>query len=140
MPHVIIEYSANVATDDGGPIDIAALVDVLHDAALATGIAPLDALRTRAAARRYYAVADRHPDNMFVAVTARLGAGRSDDDKRRLVEALMASLDGFLGDVQRSMMLSVEYQEIDPTFRINKNNVRPLVAERRGARTGEETR
>ena len=138
MPHVIIEYSANVATDDGGPVDIAALVDVLHDAALATGIAPIDALRTRAVARRYYAVADRHPDNMFVAVTARLGAGRSDDDKRRLVDTLMTTLEGFLGDARATMMLSVEYQEIDPAFRINKNNVRPLVAERRGARTAEE--
>jgi 5-carboxymethyl-2-hydroxymuconate isomerase len=73
---------------------------------------------------------------MFLAVTVRLGAGRSDADKHRLVDALMDRLDELLGDDQRTMMLSVECQEIDPTFRVNKNNLRPLVAERRGDRTG----
>ncbi len=29
-------------------------------------------------------------------------------------------------------MISVEYQEIDPTFRINKNNLRAVIAARRG--------
>lgn len=130
MPHLIIEYSANVAESAGGPVDVSALVEAMHAAALETGIAPIDALRTRAVARHHYAVADRHPDNMFIAVTARLGAGRSDDEKRRLVEALMGALDQHLGDGQRTVMLSVEYQEIDPAFRINKNNLRPLIAAR----------
>lgn len=128
MPHLIVEYSANVADR----ADIAALVDTLHAAALDTGIAALDALRTRAAPREIYAVADRDPDNGFVAVTARLGAGRSDDDKQRFVAALMDALDGFLGDRQQTLMLSVEYQEIDPDLRINKNNLRPVIAERTG--------
>ena len=127
MPHLIIEHSANVAES----IDVTALVDVLHDAALATGIAPLDALRTRAVARDHYAIGDRHPDNAFVAVTARFGAGRCDDDKLRLVEALMTALDDALGDARRTMMLSVEYQEIDPEFRINRNHLRSTIAERR---------
>ena len=75
MPHLILEYSSNVADR----VDIDGLVDAVHDAALATGIAPLDALRTRAVERRYYAIADRHADNAFVALVARLGAGRTDD-------------------------------------------------------------
>ena len=69
MPHLTIEYSANVADH----VDIDRLVGALHDAALATGVAALDALRTRAVRREHYAIADRHPDNAFVAVTARLG-------------------------------------------------------------------
>ncbi len=128
MPHVIIEYSSNVAD----AVDIGGLVGAIHDAALATGIAPLDALRTRAAGREAYAIADRHGDNAFVAVTARLGAGRSDEDKHRLIDALMAALDAHLGDAQRTMMLSVEYQEIDPASRVNKNNLRAVIAEREG--------
>lgn len=120
MPHVIVEHSANVAD----VVDIAALVDAIHDAVLATGIAPLDALRTRAARRDVYAIADRHADNMFVAVTARLGAGRSDDEITGLVTSLMTALDEFLGAAQRTMMLSVEYQEIITAHRRNKNNLR----------------
>jgi 5-carboxymethyl-2-hydroxymuconate isomerase len=125
MPHLIIEHSSNVAGVD-------LLVDALHDAALATGIAAVDALRTRAARRDVYAVADRHPDNGFVAVTARLGPGRSDDEKHRLLTALIDALDDVLGEARSNLMLSVEYQEIDAEFRINRNHLRPLVDERRG--------
>jgi 5-carboxymethyl-2-hydroxymuconate isomerase len=137
MPHLIIEHSANVANH----IDIDELVGVLHEAALDTGIAALDALRTRAARREHYAIADRHPDNGFVAVTARLGAGRSDADRRRFVEALMDALEGALGDACRTMMLSVEYQAIDPADRINRNHLREFVRERAtaGSHEAEET-
>ena len=130
MPHLVIEFSANACTTTGGPVDIDGLVEALHDAALATGVVPLDGLRTRAVGRNHYAIADRHPDNAFIAVTARLGAGRSDVDKARLIESLMDALERFLGDARQTMMLSVEYQEIDPDLRINRNHVRPLVAER----------
>ncbi len=128
MPHLTIEYSANVAAHRH--IDIDALVESMHGAALATGVASLDALRTRAVAREHYAVADRHPDNGFVAVIGRFGAGRSDDEKQEVVNSLMDALDEFLGEAQRTLMLSVEYQEIDPSARLNKNNLRPLIAER----------
>lgn len=130
MPHLTIEFSANVCSSCGGPVDVDALVDRLHDAALATGIAPLDALRTRAVGRTHYAIGDRHPDNMFVAVNVRLGAGRSDDERRRLVDALVDALDDQVGDARRTMMLSVELQEIDPAFRVNRNHLRALIDER----------
>lgn len=124
MPHLIVEYSANIDRRHGGAVAIEGLVRALHHAALATGIAPLDALRTRAAAREHFAIADEHPDNGFIAVTARLGAGRSAADKRVLVSALMDALTEHLGEAQRDLMLSVEYQEIDPDFRLNVNHVR----------------
>ena len=126
MPHLIIEHSANVGT----VVDIVDIVDALHDAALATGTASLDALRTRAVQRDVVAIADRHPDNAFVAVTIRIGAGRDAEEKRALVVALATALDTALGPAQASMMLSVEVQEIDPEFRINKNNLRQVIAER----------
>ena len=128
MPHLIIEHSANVAA----VADIAGLVDAVHSAALATGVAPLDALRTRSASREHFAIGDRHPDNMFVALTARLGAGRSDDDKAMFVRAMMDALTGYLGEATATMMLSVEYQEIDPRWRINENHLRTVIAERTG--------
>lgn len=126
MPHLTIEYSANVADH----VTVDALVGTLHDAALGTGIAALDALRTRAVRRDHYAIADRHPDNAFIAVTARLGAGRSADDQQRLLDVLMTALDDTVGTAGRTMMLSVEYQEIDPERRINRNHLRELVRQR----------
>ena len=47
MPHVIIEYSANVADHH----DIDALVGVVHDAVVANGIGPHGGVRTRAIVR-----------------------------------------------------------------------------------------
>ena len=126
MPHLFIEHSANVEDQ----VDIAAVVDALHDAALATGTAAIDALRTRAIRRDVVAIADRHPDNAFVAVIIRIGAGRDDAEKRSLAEALMRALDDVLGSAQASMMLSVEVQEIEPAFRLNKNNLRAGVERR----------
>ncbi len=134
MPHLIVEHSANVAD----VADIRGLVDALHSAALATGIAPLDALRTRAAPREYVAIGDRDPSNKFIAVTARLGAGRSDADKQRFIDALMHALDEYLGAAQETIMLSVEYQEIDPAWRLNKNNLRDVIGER-AERSGRPT-
>lgn len=127
MPHLILEYSSNLAQQT----DIDELVGAVHEAALATGTAALDALRTRAVARHHYALADRDPNNMFLAVTARLGAGRSDEEKHAFLEALLAAVVDHLGDMP-TLMISVEYQEIDPALRINQNNVRPLIAARRG--------
>ena len=129
MPHLFVEHSANVES----VIDVADLVGALHDAAIATGSAAVDALRTRAVRRDVVAIADCHPDNGFVAVTIRIGAGRDTDEKRSLVKALMQALDDTLGAAQAPMMLSVEVQEIDPESRINKNNLRPLVAQRAAA-------
>lgn len=126
MPHLIIEHSANVEQY----VDVAELVDALHDAALDTGLAPADALRTRTEPRALYAIADRHPDNAFIAVIIRLGQGRTDDQKKSFVADLMAALDETLGDAQRNIMLSVECQEIVSDFRINKNNLRPIIADR----------
>ena len=133
MPHLIIEYSANLADD----VDIDELVGAMHDAALGTGLASIDALRTRAVGRVHYAIGDRDPTNAFVAVTARLGAGRSEADQRRLVDVLMDALDGALGDARATTMLSVEYQEIDPARRVNRNHLRPLIAARTNHPTEE---
>jgi len=126
MPHLIIEHSANVEQY----ANVTELVDALHEAALATGLAPADALRTRAASRSTYAIADRHPDNAFIAVTIRLGEGRTDEQKQAFVAALMAALDDTLGNAQRNIMLSVECQEIVADFRVNKNNLRSVIADR----------
>lgn len=130
MPHVIIEFSANVCSTQRGPVDIDGLVDAVHDAALETGIASAEALRTRAVGRMHVAIGDRHPDNGFIAVTARIGPGRSDEEKTALAAALIDAVEAFVGEDVATMMLSVEVQEIDARFRINRNHARAAIAAR----------
>jgi 5-carboxymethyl-2-hydroxymuconate isomerase len=118
MPHITIECSGNVDTlllDD--------IPRVVHAAAIATGVAPLDALRTRLVVHDRYVIADQRPENKFIAVTARLGAGRTVADKQRLASAVMDAIVSHLGAAERDTALSVECQDIDPTTRINRNNL-----------------
>jgi 5-carboxymethyl-2-hydroxymuconate isomerase len=126
MPHLIVEYSDNLEQT----ADMPAVIAAVHQAALDTGLAALDALRTRAEPRALFRIADGHPDNAFLGVIARMAPGRTPEDKQRLLDALVAAVENSLGDAAANTMLSVEYQEIDIRFRVNKNNIRDAVASR----------
>src|SRR5690606_8877144 len=53
MPHIIIEYSANLRDE----IAIDTLVERLHRTAIDTGVFPIGGARTRAAERSHYRIA-----------------------------------------------------------------------------------
>jgi 5-carboxymethyl-2-hydroxymuconate isomerase len=122
VPHIIIECSANVAERR----DLQRLVDVVHAAALAHGLPALDALRTRVAVRAPYRVADGHPDNAFVAITARIAPGRTQEAKQSFIETVLDAAETELTRPDDSLAISysIEVQEIDPNSRINRNYVR----------------
>ncbi len=122
MPHIILEHSANVADHH----DIAALVAAVHNAALAHGLAATDALRTRAAPREHFRVATGDASFAFLAITARIGPGRAEADKTSFLTTLIDTAEQTLlaEDNTLAIAYSVELQEIDPTFRLNRNHVR----------------
>lgn len=121
MPHIIVEYSDNLAAE----VPPRRLVDALHHAALQTGVFPLGGLRTRAVPREIYAIADGNPANAFVAVVARIGEGRDADTRKRVAEALMAALEAETAEAfrTRGLGLTVEVQEIDGTASLKTNNL-----------------
>lgn len=128
MPHIIIEHSDNL-----GPPDIVqTVVDRVHQAALTSPVVGVAGLRTRAAARPQFRVADGHPENGFVAVVARLGPGRSDEEKTALLELLLDAVEAAVVDVAPDLVVSysVEFQQIDAEFRINRNHIRARLEER----------
>ena len=128
MPHLIIEYSANL-TDH---LDIEGLVDTLHRCAAGQEALPVGGLRTRAHASDEYLLADGHPDNAFVAVYLRVGEGRSLELREQIGRALFAALRDATADLfrERPLALSLEVQEIDPRTRWNENNLREHMAQR----------
>ena len=79
MPHLIIEYSANLEPD----IDIKGLVRALHERAVSIDALPTGGIRTRAARRDTFMVADGDPSNGFVNVILRIAKGRSVELRRR---------------------------------------------------------
>ena len=121
MPHITIEYSANLETD----VAPAVLVDALHAAALATGVFPLGGLRTRAERRDVYRIADGDAGNAFVAVVARIGAGRDAATRLRVAEALMRVLEDVTAQAfaRRGLAMTVDVEEIDAGASLKTNNL-----------------
>lgn len=130
MPHIIVEYSANLEP----ALSLRRLVDELHRTALATGVFPLAGLRTRAERRDIFAIADGDPTHGFVAVLARIGEGRDAATRRRVAEALMATLEAETADLfsKIGLGLTVEVQEIDRTASLKTNNLHERLARKGG--------
>lgn len=128
MPHQIIEYSPNLDTR----LDVAALVEHLHAVASQQQALPLAGLRTRAYASSAYAIADRHPDNAYIAVYLRIAQGRPAEVKDQLLQALTTALDEFVAQdfAEYPLALSYEIQEIQTAMRWNHNNLREHLKER----------
>ena len=131
MPHVVVEYSANLRPR----VDLPRLLRVLHEAAIATGVFPPGGTRTRAEERADYLIADGHPDNAFVHATLRIGHGRDLATRRRAGQAVFDALVAELAPVfdATPLAISFELQEIDPELSWKHNNLhRHLEARRAG--------
>lgn len=122
MPHVIVEYSANLED----VLDPQALVDDLHAVAVESGLAELAGIRSRAQRRTAFRVADGQAANGFVHVTARLRRGRTVAQRKALGDALLAAADGRLAPVydRHPVALTIEVHEIDPDMTWRRNTIR----------------
>lgn len=129
MPHLILEYSSNLDQ----ALDIAALVAALHEAALETGVFPIGGIRTRAARRDIYRIADSHADNGFIHVQARIGAGRTAEVRQQAAEHIFSRLKAETAEIfaSRPLGLTLEIVEIDPVGSLKHNNLHEIVAARR---------
>lgn len=121
MPHFAIQYSANLRD----AVDIGGLCEALRQAALASGLFEIGAVRVRAVRCDDYAIADIAPENAFLDLEVRIGTGRSLDEKRLLGERLTAVLETALAGplTGRHFALSVEIREIDPDLSWRRNAI-----------------
>ena len=132
VPHIIVEYSSNVA----GRIDPDALIRRLHETAIGTGVFPAGGTRTRAAERSHYRIADGHPDNGFVHVAMTIGAGRDAGTKQRAAQAVFDALVARLAPLYDAapLGLSLELRESDPALSFKRNNLHDYVKARQAGR------
>ena len=128
MPHLIVEYSANLEAD----LKPRALAEVLHAAALETGVFPIGGCRTRLARRDVYVIGDGHADNRFIHVQARIGAGRSADVRQKAAEHIFSQLKVFTAEIfaRAPLGLTLEIVEIDPVGSLKHNNLHEIIAGR----------
>jgi len=127
MPHITIECSRNAADQ----LDLDALVLRVHEAAIRTGVFPVDGIRSRLAVLEHYRVGDG-PENAFVHVTLRCAPGRDLEVKQRVVSDVFDDLCEFLQPLYdaRPLAISLELGDLEETRR-NKNNLKSPSAVRR---------
>lgn len=123
MPHLTIEYSANV----DGRTDIGALCVELLRAALETGLFEVGAVRVRALRCEDYAIADRMPENAFVDMSLRMGEGRGREAQKEAGEAIFAAAQKFLAPLFQTphFALSFEIRPIDAELSWKRNAMHP---------------
>ncbi len=136
MPHLTIEYSANIEDR----LDIEGLLDSLYDTALGTGIFPLGGLRIRALRLERYRIGDRSPENGFVHVTAQVGHGRALDVLERAGRQLFETLTRHLEPLYERSPLAISFniQEFHPVLNFKQNNLHAYAARRQGGGHGAQ--
>jgi 5-carboxymethyl-2-hydroxymuconate isomerase len=123
MPHLAIEYSANIQDD----IDIGALCRALHGAIMGSGLFELGAVRVRAFRAEHWAIADLLPQNGFLDISFRIGEGRTQDEQKRVGDAIFAAATDRCAKLLASphFALSLEIREIDAALSWKKNAIHP---------------
>ena len=112
MPHISIEYSANVA-------DWTELTEFCHQlrlAAVETGLFAPEGVRVRTVRCEHYSIADGSPARGFVDISVRLRGGRSIEARKKAAEMIFAAAKLYLEPVlaARPFALSLEMRDIDP--------------------------
>ncbi len=121
MPHLIVEYSANVEPE----IDLPSLMAKLRDTAVQSGFMALGGIRVRAERRDQYLVADGDPENGFVHIMVRLAQGRPVEIRRQFSDQLYDIASEHLDALfeQRGFGLSIELVEIALETSRKRNNL-----------------
>jgi len=128
LAHLVIEHSSNLREH----LDLPALIQAVHEAALASGIFPIGGLRTRAYEAQSYRIADGHPDNAFIHLSIRVGHGRDLPTRRKACEDIFAAASKQLAPLfeRLPLGLSVEMEELHPELSLKKNNLHEYVKRR----------
>lgn len=122
MPHLIIDYSANL--EDA--IDMSGLCECLRTVATGLDAFPSAGVRVRAHAARHYAIADGNPAHGYIDVSVRLRAGRDLAVKKAATQALFAAVEAYIAPVmsRQPIALSFEMRDIDPDLSPKTGTIR----------------
>lgn len=122
MPHIVVEYSANLEAE----ADLPGLCDALRRSAAAQEIFPLTGVRVRAYRADFWSIADGDPLNGFVDISVRLREGRPLEKRKVATDAIFAAARAHLDDLiqSRPVMLSLEMRDINADLAPKLNTVR----------------
>lgn len=121
VPHIVVEYSANLETH----VDMRDLLGVVHAEALETGVFPEGGIRVRAARRDLYIVADGDPANCFVHIMLMIGPGRTAAVKKSACERIFNAVCGHLAETFETVPLAISLtlNELNGELTFRHNNL-----------------
>ena len=122
MPHLMIDYSANVEPD----VDIGGLCNTLRYVAASIDAFPLAGVKVRAVRVDHYAIADGNPEHGFIDISVRIREGRDMETKQDAAQKLFDAANEFVADVmqRRSLALSLELRDIDAALSPKSGSIR----------------
>lgn len=111
MPHIIVEYSRDVADH----IDVPDLLQALHErlAVAAEGV-PRSRIKSRGVPASYAVVGDQDGHGHMVHVTLLLLAGRDVATRRAYADPLHALARSAVADVLPNCSVTLEVRDMDP--------------------------
>lgn len=134
MPHLTLEYSANLATEESIGQLCQALAQCLdaqretaneHTNESGQRVYPRGGIRVRALRCEQYCIADGRADAAFLHANLKIGAGRSEATKNATGDALFALIKQHFADEfeQRGLALSLEINEFSEAGTWKHNNL-----------------
>ena len=120
MPHLTVEYSANI--EDRA--EITEFCAIMRDAMIETGIFPLGGIRVRAFPCQTYVIADGAQDYGYLHMICRVGHGRDESVRAAAAETLYAAAEDWLKPrmVDRPFALSLDLDELHPVTSLKRFN------------------
>jgi len=120
MPHVVVQYTANLEPE----ADIGALCSALAEVIVAQRdgaggrLFPIGGTRVLAYPTRHFAVADGAPDRAFVYLNVRIAAGRERERVTAAGEAMMAVVRKHFASIfaSRAVGITLQIDEGEPAF------------------------
>src|SRR5512147_732709 len=122
MPHVTLEYSANL------DFEVQPLLARLHTELVATGAVNLKGIKSRAIKHTQYRIADGNPEYAFVHVGLLIREGRPIEIQKEATQRVMAVLKETFGYrfEKGYLSLSVDIKEMRDGIALTEHNI-PVV-------------
>jgi 5-carboxymethyl-2-hydroxymuconate isomerase len=122
MPHFILEYTDNIKEETNIP-DL--LKKINHVLILRSDIFPIGGIRSRAIELKEYCIADGTEDDAFVHGTLKIGAGRSEQDKKAICGEIFEVMKEHFSALfeKRYLALSLELYEFSESGTYKHNNI-----------------
>jgi 5-carboxymethyl-2-hydroxymuconate isomerase len=122
VPHFIVEYTSNLKADADIPQLLAKANKILMNQG---GVFPTGGIRSRAIELHDYCIADGQADYAFIHCNLKIGAGRSDADKKKVCDELFDAIKDHFADLfaKRYLALSLELNEFSESGTYKHNNI-----------------